>query len=174
MSRSSPKPQFTLTAAELSALTGVATDTVKQHAGRGAPHRKQGGRKPRLFNLEAYNAWRRENQLTGRRGRPCKPHTASMEEAKLRKELALAERHELAVDRLRSQLINESQHVAVCAALASTAVSRLRRLPSEVGPLLTGLSGAEIEDAIDLAVRGICESLADPSSYRIAPMGGST
>ena len=173
MVRKPDTPEYSLTAREVAEVMGISFHTVRKDlVKRGCPALRRGNQ-PALFNLATYRAWRERNGLTGRTGRPKAESTVEMDEAKLRKEVALADKYELQVDRLRSQLINITDHERVCRSLTTTATRRLRRLPSEVGPVLVGLEGAAIEDALDLAVRGVCEHLSNPASYHIAPMGGA-
>ena len=143
-------------------------ETIRNQVLRGAPCDRPGkGNRPTLFDLDAYEAWRKSQGLDGAIGRPKKAGTVEMEEAKLRKELALAEKYELQTERERGKLINIDDHLRVVTKLATTAKNKLMGLSAAVAPRLVGLEGAEIEDALDKAVVGICEELSDPSRYRI-------
>ncbi len=166
-------PNRTLTIRQVAKLTRQSHFTVRKHVGLGAPCTRKGVNAESLLDLDEYQAWRRAANLTGRKGRPPKALTPDMAEAKLRKEIALACRHELQTEKERSRLINIDQHLSVCEALTRTASDRLRRLPREVSGKLPGLSGAEIEDALDRAIFGVCEDLSDPSFYTVTPMRGS-
>lgn len=150
---------------ELADQTEQGVNTIRDHVKKGCPCLKQRGTKPTLFNLELYENWRRERNLTGRRGRPPEVETTDLAAAKLRKENALADKYELQAEQARGRLIDMDEHLRIVRSLANTAKNKLLSLPASVSPRLVGLDGGEIQSSLEDEVTHICDELCDEDRY---------
>ena len=70
-----------------------------------------------------------------------------IQQAKLRKELALAEKYELQTAKERGELVHVDELHRIISTLATTAVNALRGMPAALVPRLVGLDGAEMQAA---------------------------
>lgn len=150
-------PKREVSAIEASESLGISLEQVRRNCRDGAPHTKRDGRL--WLNCEEFAAWRLENGKTGQRGIHADDMNPSptLEAARLRKENAMAARHELWVSRQRGQLLPidsvrfwETQRTIVLR-------NRLMGLAAKLTPLLEGRDGAERHQIIDDAIRDALE-----------------
>ncbi len=152
----------TMDAVELAEVLGVNEMTVRRYAREGMPHTAgQGKAHPARFGPEECQAWMKENTRTGKVGAPATPASAAMAAAKLRKELALAERYELLVKRDKGDLVSASEIQAQFDACVQKSKDVLDTIGDGVAPLLVGLtSPAQISQIINQRITDACNQLA--------------
>ena len=118
---------------------------------RGLPSEGEG--KARRFNLGEVAAWMKANKLTGAPGRPQEPLSAELVAARTRKELALADLHEMQLGRMRECLVDASDVARANAMKYAVIREVLLNIPETASPMLVGLAIHEIERVLAEAVR---------------------
>jgi phage terminase Nu1 subunit (DNA packaging protein) len=152
----------TLEVAECAEQLSIKPELLQDYAMRGCPHDKGGRGKSNRFDPAEVTAWMRENNLSGKPGRPSDtPDSPDLEKARLRKENALASKYELQVNRERQELIPavEVKHFVV--QLLGTFRNRVRGVPATVSPHLEGRDGAEREVILGTHLDECLNDLAD-------------
>jgi hypothetical protein len=135
----------------------INVQMVRQDVKAGAPCTKRDGRY--WFNMGEYAAWRKANGRSGKQGIHADDMNPSptLEAARLRKENAMAARHELFVARGLGRVL-PIDAVKFWEAQRTTALkNRMLSVASRVTPLLQGRDAGEQHKIIDDAIR---ESLA--------------
>jgi phage terminase Nu1 subunit (DNA packaging protein) len=139
----------------------VRIQTVHDWAKRGCPHTPGRGRKPARYDLAEVAAWLKANNLTGQQGRPTDiPDSPGLEEARLRKENALASKYELQVAREKRDLVPADEVKTVFMEEVNRAKSRLNGLPADVAGACVGLDAGEIQTILQGRVDQILNDLA--------------
>ena len=153
----------TLPIAELCNILGLSVRTIRGYASKGMPHTKGGPAGPAAFSAEECQAWIRAN-VAKRGGRkkaaPAQPADHAMAAAKLRKELALAERYEMMVAREKGDLVSGTEVQEEWNRRIGQAKEALMSIPPSVAPRIVGLtSPAEIDQIIVQQIRDVCSEL---------------
>jgi excisionase family DNA binding protein len=152
----------TLTTTELCELFDITQKTVQRWVARGCPCDRRSG-KARMFNGDEVAAWMKENKLTGNVGAPSEatgPVGEQLKAAKLRKELAMAEKHEIALAREKGLLVEAAKVEAENVEKFTLIRNRLLGLPAQASSFLVGRSAVEIEGELDRRVKEILVELS--------------
>jgi phage terminase Nu1 subunit (DNA packaging protein) len=146
-----------LTADELSDLLDIDRRTIQRWIGRGCPCDRPGRGKPNLFDEAEVVSWMEANNLTGKIGAPV---SDTLEAAKLRKELALAEKYELQTAKEKGLLIERAAVEKSIADALAVFRNRLLGLPASLAPVLAGREVPEIESMLDERLRDFLTDLS--------------
>jgi phage terminase Nu1 subunit (DNA packaging protein) len=136
-------------------LFDVEDRAVKRWVARGCPHDGGGRGKKLFFNEAEVAAWLKANNLTGKVGKPKQPISAELEAAKLRKELAMARKHELDVAQREGLLVERTEVEKNTVEKITVVKNRLLGLGAKLAAQVEGMTGAERQAAIDAEVQEI-------------------
>jgi phage terminase Nu1 subunit (DNA packaging protein) len=146
---------------ELTAALGVSLATVRTYCAKGVPRDGDGSRgSPYRFDLGEVRKWMASAGITGKRGRPTEADGDELRAARIRKERALAERHEIAVGIARGELIKRTDAEAANATKFALVRSKLLGIPAALATLLVGKQPAEIEQEIEDRIRDVLAELS--------------
>lgn len=154
----STKIQRDLTAEDLSIELGVHRQTIVDYDKAGAPREKRG--RSYFYDAAEYRAWMQANNKTGKAGRPIDGDSPDLQQAKLRKENALASKYELQVSREKGTLIPLDDVRQWIGERVTATKNRLIGLGAAISPLLDGRDAAERQTIIDGRVNEILEELS--------------
>lgn len=141
MSKGKPKPRSvsrTATARDVAESLGLSVEVVRDAAIAGCPHTKRRGPQGNLYNVAEFAAWRKARGLTGKPGRPVLTGDEDIDEAKRRKELAMAENWNLRNQVLKRELVPVSEVERLGAEVFRMLASRLLGLPAALVPRFEG------------------------------------
>ncbi len=147
-----------VTASEIAQLRNVHVVTVRQWTRDGCPCTKRGGLN--YYDPAAVATWLSTRGKTGKVGRPATKTSAGLDKAKLRKENALADQHELKVQKLRRDLVPAEEVRKHWGEISVSIRSSFAQLGATIAPGLEGLPAADIQKVIDSRVSSILDSLA--------------
>jgi phage terminase Nu1 subunit (DNA packaging protein) len=134
--------------------------TVANWVKRKCPCDKGGKGRLRMFDEGEVAAWIKDNGLVGKVGKPSGPLGDQLAAAKIRKELALAEKHELAVTERKALLILKSEAEQLNVAKFTVIRNKLLGLPSSAAPALLGKSVEEIQQLLRKRVEEVLTELS--------------
>ena len=157
----SPKVARVLTLTQCGEEFGVHPNTIKKWIDRGCPHDPAVGNKPHRLDAAEVAAWKRENGITGKVGRPSGAGGDSLDAARCRKENAMADWHEIRVARERSNLLPADEVKTQWLTHISAAKSVLLGIPAAVAPQCVGLEAGEIQSILDAHVREALTRLSE-------------
>ena len=163
--KSAKRSDRTLSREELSDELDVHPDTIKRHHSRSnpPPHERRSGKC--FYNAAEYLAWMDEEGLSGERGRPAGELPPDLEAARLRKEIALARKHELFNAREERLLIPIADVQQWIGEHIGRAKNKLIGMASALAPRLEGLDTgerqAEIEKYVEQVIGEIRDAQAD-------------
>jgi phage terminase Nu1 subunit (DNA packaging protein) len=160
-----PNPVRDLTREELAVELDVHPESIGRYGRLGAPREMRGGRGGRggqyYYNAAEFIAWMKSRKLTGEKGRPSDtPDSPDLENARLRKENALASKYELQVQRERAELVPVTEVKQWIGQNVTAAKNKFIGLGAGVTPLLEGRDAAERQAIIDARVAEILGELA--------------
>lgn len=137
---------------------GVSARTVHSWVDMGCPCTRstRGNR----FDLGEVASWKTAHNITGEAGRPVSPHDAAMEAASLRKELALAGKYELALEREKGRLVDIHVAIAAGTAVITTIKGKFLGLAAAIAPTLENLTAAVIQTLLEKRLEEILNDLA--------------
>lgn len=154
---------------DLARVTGFDEGTIRRWTRAGCPFTREGTRLQ--FDPAAVKAWLDERgKKPGQRGRPAAIDGApsdvkeSLALAKLRKELALAERAELDVAERKGELMPRAEVEQATVARILEVRAALLGLAARVTPRVVGQDGATVHGIVDEEARRICEGFAEGST----------
>jgi ADP-ribose pyrophosphatase YjhB (NUDIX family) len=155
-----PKPRSvsrTATARDVAESLGLSVEVVRDAAIAGCPHTKRRGPQGNLYNVSEFAAWRKSRGLTGKPGRPVLTGDEDIDEAKRRKELAMAENWELRNAVHRRELVPVSEVERLGAEVFRMLSSKLQGLPAAMVPRLEGRAPHEQMAILTDGLRAIVE-----------------
>jgi phage terminase Nu1 subunit (DNA packaging protein) len=137
----------------------VDESTIKRWIERGLPCDREGRGVPRLFDFAEVAAWKIQNNVTGEAGRPAETDDA-LKAAKTRKELALAEKHEIELARVKGLLVDKAVVESANIQKFTVIRNKFLGLAASIAPMLEGQDPASIEVLLDQRIREILEELS--------------
>lgn len=157
-----------LTVTEICRELDVTPRTVKRWQVSGCPHERDAGRI--LFDLDAVRAWREADEPPApKRGRPKRvrgeDEPDTLADVQLRKERALAERHELAVEKQRGEVIE----LAVLRDELAATFYALRQRLNGVAPAVRQLLGDPAADLVEREIRSALDVLRSQWAAEVGP-----
>lgn len=147
-----------LTRDELANVLSVSPETITGYDARGAPRERRG--RQFFYNAPEYQAWMNANRISGKHGRPIDGEGTPLEQAKLRKENALADRYELDVKKQSGQVIDLEESRRWISDHVTIAKNKFIGFGAAVTPLLEGRDAAERQRIIEDRVIEILNELA--------------
>ncbi len=117
--------------------------------------------KPYRFDIAEVAAWMRDNNLTGKPGRPQSAQSATREEADLRKTNAMADNWEIRNAKELRDLLPAAEVKRAWSAVAQEVRSKVLGTAASVGPSLVGMAAQEIITELERALSEAMQSL-DP------------
>ena len=162
-----PETQYrTLTRPELADELGCSTKTIQRYKADGCPHeiRTQKCGDTVFYNLDEVQNWMNAT------GRSLKAKNLPKEErdivaqhkaAQVRKELAMAAKHEMDNEIKAGRLMDKQMAIAEFSNLATGFRNAMLQLASSLAPALVGLDAEEIEAEIERAIRQELQRLSD-------------
>lgn len=152
-------PVRTVNRDELSDELDIRADSIARHHTRANPPPFSKDGRVYLYNVAEYRAWMDSEGLTGERGGDRGPTSPDIEEARLRKESALADKYELQVAREKRELIPANEVRQWIGEHIGRAKNKLIGMAASISPRLEGLNSSErqqeIERYIELVIRDI-------------------
>jgi hypothetical protein len=136
---------------------GLSVETIRRDVKRGAPRSKAGSKL--FFDVPEFRQWRVDHE--GKGGRPKRSNSPELDAAKLRKELALAEKYELQTARERGELMPAEEVHRWISDHYGTLRTRLSILGDELTPALEGRDAPERAAIINDRVRELLNELAN-------------
>lgn len=162
-SKKSRKHLRNLTVDDIAPEHGVDPETVRRWIRRGCPCDRPGKGKATLLNSAEVEVWKRENGITGERGRPDLIDSPDIEAARLRKENALASKYELQVSRERGELIPLADVKHWLGRHVIAFRNKLIGFAAGVTPHLEGRDAAERQAILESRLNEVLNELADAS-----------
>jgi predicted DNA-binding transcriptional regulator AlpA len=152
-----------ITLKEAAEVLGVKYSTIRNWSRRDdAPLSRNRKTKAITCNADELRAWAEALNLTGKVGRPVEAdddeNSPNYWLGRLRKVKALE---------AEGAVIAKTDHLYLISNLASTAATKLRKLPSAAAPGCFGKSVQEIEAELERFVQDICADLSDPKQYEL-------
>jgi phage terminase Nu1 subunit (DNA packaging protein) len=149
--------------AELAALFGVSTVTVRAWERKGLPVERKGGTgKPSIYNSAAVARWREEQAALAATGDTA---AMDMDEAKRRKMAADAALAELDLSFKRGQAVMIEDVGAVVAEEYANIRANFTSLPGDVAADLENLKAVEIQEILAAKVSEILNGLSADDAY---------
>lgn len=139
---------------------GIDVELLRDYAIRGCPHDKSAPGKPNRYDPAEVLVWMRDNNLTGKPGRPIENANPDFDEVRKRKELAMAINWEKRNAVLASTLIPIEDVKREWATRVTTAKNKLIGLGAGIVPHLQGRDAAEQQTIIDSRVEEVLNELA--------------
>jgi hypothetical protein len=156
------RPPAGLSVVEYAAHRGVGRRTVQRALALGRIRRGPGGLIDPVAADRAWAAYTRANQ-------PIAAETVvDMEEARRRRALADAERHELEVARLRGELVSRARATRTAHDFARALRESCQTWPVRIGPALAAAFDLEPHAVTTLLEDQVRDLLADLASHRVA------
>lgn len=150
-----------LTRQELADELDLHADSIKRHHTRPDPPPYTRAGQACYYNAAEYQAWMKENGLTGGQGWQAND-SPDIEVAKLRKENALADKHELDNALKRAELIRVDEVKAWIGQRVTAVKNRFIGLGAAITPHLEGRDASERQTIIDDRITEILNELARP------------
>lgn len=147
------------TAKEIMDVFEINRNTLQVWVRKGCPVTKSkiGGNR---FDETEVASWMKANGLTGKAGRPVGPMSEQLMAAKLRKENAMADKHEIEVARIKGLLVEKSQNEADNVKKFTVIRNKLLGLPASVAPTITGMNAPDIERELETRIREVLTELS--------------
>lgn len=139
---------------------GVSERAVSRYAEQGMP-RVPGPHRTWFYNVKNCRAWVQRKGLSGRVGRPQVNTDHEMAKAKLRKEQALAMKHELAVKEAAGQLMRVEDVRAERLLRVKSVKGALLALPGRLSSRLAHRPEREVYKELEEAVRDVLRQFAE-------------
>jgi phage terminase Nu1 subunit (DNA packaging protein) len=154
--KKTPTPALSLK--EFAALKGINERTVRLYLQAGMPAKKKAG----LWTIDEAEAtaWMQVNRRGEGPGRPSGDRAEDYKAAQLRKELALADVHELRAAKMRGELVSIEKVKSDQASRVRVVRKSLLAMPAALAPQLVGLDAAEIQETIHTQVISMLEDFA--------------
>lgn len=149
--------------AQLAALFGVQTVTIRAWVRKGCPEEvKGGGGKSAAYNTAAVIRWREEQAALAATG-----DTSAMDEADLKKRKLAAETGlaELDLSVKRGEYVLIDQVGALVEDEYSTVRANFTAMPGDIAPDLENLTAAEIQELLAAKVAEILDGLSADDTY---------
>jgi len=121
----------------------VAHSTLARYRKLGMPHTRGVRGKPARYDIAEAAAWMRENNLTGKMGRPQPEKSKTMEEANLRKTNAMADNWQIRNERELRELLPVAEVQKAWSRIAMRVRSQVLAVPDSAGPAMDGMNAAE-------------------------------
>lgn len=146
----------TETSADVCDMFEISDRQLQRWVKKGVPHDGGGKGKPRKFNVDEVAAWMRDNNV----GTDDPDDPDELRAAKIRKENALADKHEIAVEVSRGLLVEAEAVEREWIRIATVIRTKLESLPASVAASLEGRSAVEIEHVLDDRIREVLTELS--------------
>ena len=137
----------------------INRQTLARWVRQGCPCTRGRG-KSNLFDQGEVASWMKAKGLTGAVGRPGGPTSDKLAAAKLRKELAMAELHEIKAARERGGLIDRAEQERENVRKFTVIRNKLLALPATAAAALQGLNALEIQAALEARIRDALTELS--------------
>ncbi len=136
----------------------VTPDTLQRYTQEGCPCNRGGRGKPNQYDPAEVMAWMKANGKTGKVGRPV---DESLNDARLRKESAMAENWELRNKQILGETVNKEEYRRHWMSEVITIKNKCRGLGASVAPGCVGQDAGEIQGIIDTRVEQIFKELSE-------------
>lgn len=154
---------------EVADVFDVRVQTVHEWAKQGCPNDPGKGRNPARYDLPEVAAWLKENNRTGKPGRPTDvADSPDLEAARLRKENALAAKYEFDVAERRREVVPIEEVKAIYFEEVGRAKGQLAGFPADVAAQCEGLDAAEIQGVLQIRIDQILNDLARGLNQTVA------
>lgn len=151
----------TETTQDIAELFDVDTSTIHAWVKDGCPcDPSTSKRQSHKFNAGEVVKWMQDNNRTGKKGRPSTPEGDELQAAKLRKEIAMAEKYERENAVAAGKLIDAATEQARDVQKITAIRNRLCGLGASLAGVLEGKSGAERQSLIDDSIQEILAEFA--------------
>jgi terminase small subunit / prophage DNA-packing protein len=151
----------TQTTDEILEVIGINRQTLQAWVKKGCPCTKARGKgKQNKFDQFEVAAWMKANNLSGTVGRPTGPVSEQLAAAKLRKENAMAELHEIRVAREKGELVEKAEQERLNIKKFTVIRNKLMGLPAAAAPAIAGLEAPAIETALECRIRDLLAELS--------------
>jgi phage terminase Nu1 subunit (DNA packaging protein) len=137
----------TTTVIDAAAELGVNPETIRRYIREGCPHSRKGNKF--YVYVPEVQQWMKENGRTGEQGNKAEDASPDLEAVRIRKELALARKYEIAVAREMKQLMPREEVYHLCSVAASSFRNAISGLSSKLAVMLEGRTTAERQDIIE-------------------------
>jgi len=136
-------------AGEVCEQLGVTEQTLRRYCTEGCPHTKGGPGKANTYDVAEVFAWMREQNRTGRVGRPREQLSPELEAAKLRKENAMARNWEIRNAVGEGRLIDLNAVTQRFGNAGASLRSSLESMGEQIAHLVVGKTATEAATIID-------------------------
>ena len=161
LAKRQPKATRTQSFSDVCEELDLSERTLREYLAAGAPSTKQGPGKPSLLDSTEIAAWMAANGKTGERGRPPEKLSPTLEEARLRKEAAMAENWELRNKQILGETVEKEEYRRLWMTEVATIKGKCRGLGASVAPQCVGQDAADIQSIIDGRVEQIFRELSE-------------
>jgi phage terminase Nu1 subunit (DNA packaging protein) len=151
------------TTADILEAFEINRQTLASWVRKGCPCTKpktKGKGKQNKFDQNEVAAWMKSKNITGAVGRPGGPITEQLQKAKLRKETAMAELHEMRSAKERGLLVDRQEQERNNVKKFALIRSKFAALPAAVAPSLAGLTVPTIEAVLQTRIIEVLAELS--------------
>ncbi|MGB0972258.1 MAG: hypothetical protein ACPGVG_15055, partial [Mycobacterium sp.] len=157
--KSRRSPRRKQTGHEIAEVFGVNAVTVRQWSRQGLPCTRKKG-KANLYDEAEVAAWMESKGITGKVGRPKEEGPKSLDAARMRKEYALARKHEIYVEREQGRLLDADEVRRQWVKQGTIFRNRMMTIGASVAVLFPDIA-VELQRAIEDRIVDALNALAD-------------
>ena len=153
----------------IAALDGISPQTIWRYQKQGMPHLPMAGGEV-YYNLEQVRTWMAANGIDGKQGRPTTAQAElkeQLQEAKLRKENILIEKHEHLLGLAKGRVFRRDEVEAGLTSRVAQVRGALLAVPGKLAQRLANRDALSIQRELEDEMRAILDSFAKGSAEAI-------